>query len=301
MTAPGKNGEYSAAYTPDCVGKHEVLIEVNGEPLSGSPWCVEVFPHHYRRLFSFGSYGKGQGQFKEPCSIAIDEKSGEVAVADRKRVQLFSLNGTYLTEINTKRPIESSSVSFTKLGELIVIASSKISCFDAESYKFLRTVSNKHLKKPDHLTIAGDGRLMVCDWGDNTVKVLSPDGSQLLLTIIDPNSGTPFCPLYHQNKFFVSFADSSYSLFKRVKVFSEDGVFLYNIFAGDCSGHIAIDRFNNLVVCTGDQEKLKMFNLDGTLVNHTRVFGFCPRSVAVSGTGQLFVIDKSLHCVRVFQ
>ena len=55
MTAPGKNGEYSAAYTPDCVGKHEVLIEVNGEPLSGSPWCVEVLPHHYRRLFSFGS------------------------------------------------------------------------------------------------------------------------------------------------------------------------------------------------------------------------------------------------------
>ena len=78
-------------------------------------------------------------------------------------------------------------------------------------------------------------------------------------------------------------------------------MFLYNIFAGDCSGHIAIDRFNNLVVCTGDQEKLKMFNLDGTLVNHTGVFGFCPRSVAVSGTGQLFVIDKSLHCVRVFQ
>ena len=78
-------------------------------------------------------------------------------------------------------------------------------------------------------------------------------------------------------------------------------MFLYNIFAGDCSGHIAIDRFNNLVVCTGDQEKLKMFNLDGTLVNDTKVYGFCPHSVAVSGTGQLFVIDKSLHCVRVFQ
>lgn len=216
-------------------------------------------------------------------------------------VQLFSLNGTYLTEINTKRPIESSSVSFTKLCELIVIASSKISCFDAESYKFLRTVTNKHLKKPDHLTIAGDGRLMVCDWGDNTVKVLSPDGSQLLLTIIDPNSGTPFCPLYHQNKFFVSFSDSSYSFFKHVKVFSEDGVFLYKIFVGDCSGHIAIDRFNNLVVCVGDQEKLKMFNLDGTLVNDTKVYGICPRSVAVSGTGQLFVIDEFLHCVQVFQ
>ena len=78
-------------------------------------------------------------------------------------------------------------------------------------------------------------------------------------------------------------------------------MFLYDIFVGECSGHIAIDRFNNLVMCGRGQEELKMFNLDGTLVNDTKVYGICPRSVAVSGTGQLFVIDESLHCVQVFQ
>ena len=300
VTAPGKNGEYSAVYTPNCVGKHEVLIEVNGEPLSGSPWCVEVFPHHYRRLFSFGSYGKGQGQFKEPCSIAIDEKSGKVAVADRKRVQLFNLNGTYLSEISTKRPIESSSVAFTKSGELIVIASNKISCFDAESYKLVRNINNKHVKRPGRLTIAGDGRLLVCDWDDNTVKVLSPDGSQLLLSISDPDSGTPLCPLHHQNMFFVCF---SHSRFNSIVAFGEDGVRLYEIDLGDCSGHIAIDRFHNLVVCGGYKQYLKILKLDGTLVNETGdrskdIYAHC---VAVSGTGQLFVTDRHNHCVHVFQ
>ena len=301
VTDPGKNGEYSAVYTPDCVGKHEVLIEVNGEQLSGSPWCVEVVPHHYRHLFSFGSYGKGQGQFKEPCSIAIDEKSGKVAVADRKRVQLFSLEGTYLSEISIKRPIESSSVAFTKSGELIVIASNKISCFDAESYKFVRNVNNKHVKLPGRLTIAGDGRLLVCDWDDSTVKVLSPDGSQLLLSISDPDGGTPLCPLHHQNMFFVCFSLSFYNF---IVVFSEDGVRLYEIDLGKCSGHIAIDRFNNLVVCGGDDAKdLEILKLNGTFVNQTEerskdIYAHC---VAVSGTGQLFVTDRYNHCVHVFQ
>ena len=303
LAAPGKNGEYSLNYTPDCDGEHEVEIEVNGEPLSSSPWRIEVPPHPYKVLFSFGSHGDGQEHFTEPFSIAVDEKSGKVAVADRKRVQLFSLEGTYLTEIGLKRPMESSSVAFTKSGELIVIASNKISCFHAESYKFLRYISSKHLKKPVRLTIAGDGCLVVCDLGDNTVKVLSPDGSQKILTISDPDRGTPFCSLRHQNMFFVSFDDYSNPYLKRVKVFREDGVFLYEINLGNSSGHIAIDRFNNLVVCGGDRGKLEIFKLDGTLVN--KVEGYTehifPFSIAVSGTGQLFVTDQYKQCVRVLQ
>ena len=40
------DGEYHdiATYTPDCVGQHEVLISVNGEPLTGNPWRVLVTP-----------------------------------------------------------------------------------------------------------------------------------------------------------------------------------------------------------------------------------------------------------------
>ena len=37
-----KDGEYRVTYTPDCVGTHDVVIEVNGQPLTGSPWR----PHH---------------------------------------------------------------------------------------------------------------------------------------------------------------------------------------------------------------------------------------------------------------
>ena len=41
-----KDGQYSVTYTPVSVGQHDVVIEVNGQPLTGSPWSLHVSPHH---------------------------------------------------------------------------------------------------------------------------------------------------------------------------------------------------------------------------------------------------------------
>ena len=64
-----KDGEYSVIYTPDCVGTHDMVIEVNGQPLTGNPWSVHVSPHQYRLLFSFGSAGEAQGKFQTPLTL----------------------------------------------------------------------------------------------------------------------------------------------------------------------------------------------------------------------------------------
>ena len=67
---------------------------------------------------------------------------------------------------------------------------------------------------------------------------------------------------------------------------------------------LAIDRFNNLVVCDCDKARLQIFTLDEKFVNtiegqHTQLT--TPRSVAVSSTGQLFVTDVNKRCVHVYQ
>ena len=87
------NGNYNISYTPDCIGQHNVVIEINGQPLTSSPWRVHVSPHRYKSLFSFGSFGKGQGQFVKPLNIAINDTTGNIAVADfdNNRVQLFGV------------------------------------------------------------------------------------------------------------------------------------------------------------------------------------------------------------------
>ena len=93
--------------------------------------------------------------------------------------------------------------------------------------------------------------MVVCDNGDNTVKVLSSNGAQLLHTIRAPGlvfrvASSVVC---HQNMFFVS-----YPLAHSVKVFGEDGVFLYSIGTpGYGDGQLnfpvglTVDRFNNLM------------------------------------------------------
>ena len=307
MIAREEDGDYSVTYTPDCVGQHEVQIAVNGQSLIGSPWRVHVTPYHYKYSFSFGSLGKGRGQLDWLNSIAIDDTSGNVPVADSKGVHLFSSEGTHLRDVGTNKLTGATSVAFTESSDLLVIASDKIFCFNAGSYKFVKYVTNKHLKIPHCQTIAPNGCMVVCDEGDLTVKVLSSDGSRLLHTINDPGCANPRFALCHQKMIFVS-----YYLESDVKVFSKNGTFLHSICNNEpddgqtsAPAGFAIDKFNNLVVCDRwKSDGFHIFTLKGEFVNtiegqHTELSA--PRSVAVSSTGQLFVTDVSKNCVHVFQ
>ena len=103
--ADNGDGKYSVTYTPEYDGHHDVVIEVNGQPLTSSPWSVYVQLHHqYHAVGSFGSRGKEQGQFDHPCDIAINAQTGNIAVADasNKRLQLFNSDGIYLREFGQK-------------------------------------------------------------------------------------------------------------------------------------------------------------------------------------------------------
>ena len=100
-----KDGKYTVTYTPQCVGQHRVEIQVNGLPLTGSPWVVQVIgPHQYQFAFQFGSKGKEQGQFHLPWGIAVSDKSSTLAVADvnNQRIQMFGFEGNFLREIALK-------------------------------------------------------------------------------------------------------------------------------------------------------------------------------------------------------
>ncbi len=309
-----RDGQYTAFFTPDCGGKHKVMIGVNGQQLF---WKVDVQAHEYCYLGSFASRGKGRGQFKDPCNIAVNNKTGKIAVADRKneRVQLFSPDRSYLTEFGQKGPgakklTDPTSVAFTKSNNVIIIASGAINCF-AESGQFINTITNEQVKNPFHLTIDCDGRLVVSDWGDKSIKVLSPDGAELLQTLSAPDCDeSPWIAVYHQDMFYVSYPSA-----RCVKVFNNEGEFLYDI-GSENSGDgelrkplgLAVDKFNNLIVCDGDNSNPKIFTLKGKFVNTVRgqsLFGEnwleCPSSIDVSATGVLFIADTSKNFVQMFK
>jgi len=304
-----EDGKYSVTCSPECDGHHDVVIEVNGQPLTRSPWSVHVRPHQYHVVRSFGSHGKAKGQFNNPVDIAIDDKTRNIAVADlkNKRVQLFNSDGIYLREygqkgLEGKKLDYPFSVAFNRSGEVTIADRLGTFCF-AESGRFIKNLSHKHLIKPVSMSIASDGRMLWCDQGDNTVKVLSPDGTELLQSLRCPGwDEYPRCALRHQNRFFLSYHKA-----QCVQVLNNEGEFLYDFgTAGpgelDCPIGLAVDKFNNLLVCDG--KSCKVFTLEGKFLNSIieQSAEFRRMScVAVSNAGQVFITDSGEHCVHVFE
>ena len=97
---------------------------------------------------------------------------------------------------------------------------------------------------------------------------------------------------------------------RRVKVFSEDGDFLYDIGTSkevneqlSRPSGLAIDKSKNLIVCDSDGCRLQVFTLDGRHVTSIegRNNGFqSPQFIAVSKDGRLFFTDTGKKCVHIF-
>ena len=308
-TIATKDGRYTVTYTPQCVGQHKVQIQVNGQPLTGSPWVVQVCGHQYQHELRFGSTGKGQEELSKPWDIAVSGKTGTIAVADSelKGIQMFSSDGTFLRTIKLKN--EPFSLAFTEAGDILAHIPDEAVCqlsLFTETGQFIRYISDKHIKTQLHLSVASDGRIIICDWVDKKIKVLSPDGKGLLRSFSAPGCDlSPRCAVHHQDTFFVS-----YPYANCVKVFNNAGVFLYDI---GCKGSgdgqlsyptgLVIDKCDDLIVCDAGNKRLQLFALNGNFLRAIQYECFDYSFLcyaAVSNDSNLFVTDFEKNCVHVF-
>ena len=306
-----KNGTYVARYKPKSVGLHDISVEVNGQPLTGSPWRVQATDRQYKAIHSFGSHGTETGQFKGSVSIAVNKRTGKIAIADyfNRRVQLFDRECKYLRTIGDKG-LDSErikfplSVEFTTSDEVIVIhgelfTSSKMFLFT--EHGDLIKVIGQHLIDPCSVSVRDDGHMIVCDSGDNSVKILSPDGTGLVQSFKGPHaSHYPASAVYHENKFFVLYHPCYY-----VKVFNNEGLYLYDIAVkhafGSLRNSLTIDAFNNLVVCDNSSSSVHVFSLDGKYINSFNEGIVSPWSVATFGDNKLLVFDNIENLIYVLQ
>jgi len=112
------NGRYKVTFTPKLAGQHDVVINVNGQPLTDSPWSVQVTPHQYQRAFNLGtkihdqeeeelsplhSFNYGDGKLRLPRDVAISQVNGNIAVLDLcVGIKLYDANGKYLRQFGKK-------------------------------------------------------------------------------------------------------------------------------------------------------------------------------------------------------
>ncbi|XP_068726334.1 E3 ubiquitin-protein ligase TRIM71-like [Montipora capricornis] len=303
-----KDGKYKVTYTPQCAGQHRVEILVNGQPLSGSPWIVQVHQHEYQFAFQFGSKGKGRGEFDGINDIDVSDKTRTIAVAEvrNKRIQLLSSEGKFRSEIKIHGT--PWSVAFTDSGDLLTLvpeSDNKLRLFSEEGH-FIKHINDKHLDNPLQLSIASDARIIITDWLDKKIKVLSPDGNDLLQFFGAPDCDeSPYYAIYHQDKFFVSYYSA-----KSVKVFDKTGVYLYDI---GCEGSndgqfdgpfgLVIDKYNRLIVSDARNHRLQLFTLSGKFLSKIdgQYFknGF-PSTIAINSGGNLIVADVGNSLISIF-
>ncbi|CAH3151951.1 unnamed protein product [Porites lobata] len=101
LTTDGKNSPRSFK-APDCDETH-VCVVYHQEKFfaSFSSACrVVVFNEAGEYIHDIGSEGSGEGQFSNPTGLAIDKFSRLIVCdAGNKRLQLFTLEGKYITQI----------------------------------------------------------------------------------------------------------------------------------------------------------------------------------------------------------
>ena len=143
-------------------------------------------------LTKSGSEGSNTGQFQYPDGISF-LNDNEVLIADLKNCRIQRLN------IQTGTVVK----SFGKFGK-----------------------EKGELGNPVDVTVDDEGRVVVTEWGNNRIQVMSDEG-QSIFTFGDKGPEKlcrPTCCIPYKNMFLVSDGDNHC-----IKAFDQSGTFLYNI------------------------------------------------------------------------
>ncbi|XP_015780397.1 PREDICTED: E3 ubiquitin-protein ligase TRIM71-like [Acropora digitifera] len=323
-----KDGTYIVRYSPISAGSHRVAIEVNGRPLTASPWLVQVTPHRYKDVDRF--CGNGLSAFVFPWSVAVNERTGQMAIAcySSKRIQLFDKEWKYEktiggdSEFQRQRGLRNAldighpiSVAFLRNDDIVfsrerIEHKEQMSVFTAQG-EFINRFSD-HLVRPLSVFVKteDDGQVIVSDVGDKKIKVLSPDGKDLLQSFSPPDcQETAEFIVYHNRLFF-----ASYQREHCVKVFNNEGTYLYDIGRADVPvGQelrnpvgVTVDKFNQVIICDNGNCRVQAFTVEGhflySITDEMHMIE-SPWFAAVIGDGdKLLVTDVAVgtHCIYVF-
>ena len=316
-----ENGIYKVTYYPRVHGTSKLLVKVNGEHISCSPFTVILKPFQVKPVLSFGKEGSGEGMFNSPYGVAVSDRD-EIVVADRHnhRVQVFDSNGTFLRSFGhkgvnageVKHPV---GIAIDKGRNIFILEwdTTRVRMFSWEgrnlgSFGSQEIVDNQ-LHHPWGLSLDSTGNVIVAGTGNQLIKIFTPDG-RFVMNIGGQGSFSFPVHCVQCGEYFIV----SDSLEHCIKVFNREGHFQYKFGKqGDGDGEFNYPRFmsvtqsKHLLVCDRDNHRIQVFEQDGKFVgkfgtNGSKLGEFKePFSVAVLSNEQIVVCDKTNHRIQIFQ
>ena len=309
-----KDGTYNVSYYPTVEGTLTLYVKVNEEHIRGSPFTINVKPFHVKPVLCFGKEGSGDGMFKYPDGVAVNNRD-EIIVTDggNHRVQVFDNNGTFVRSFG-----EFSSphgIAIDKDRNIFVADGNNhtVQIFSCEG-RHLGSIGgpgslDNQLLCPFGLSLDSDGNVIVADTGNQMIKVFNPDGKFVMK--IGGESCFTFIPHCVQCEKYLFVSDHFENC---IKVFNMEGYFQYKFGkkgGGDGEfnepAYLSVTPSNHLLVCDLGNCRIQVFELNGEFIGKFGTKGSKlgefehPRSVAVLNNGQIVVCDGGLHRIQIFE
>ena len=316
-----KNGIYKITYFPIVQRTFKLLVKVNGEHISCSPFTVILKPFQVKPVLSFGKEGSGDGMFTFPYGVAVSD-GDEILVADcaNHRVQVFDSNGTFLRSFGR---IGENAGEFNCPIGIAIDKDRKIFVADCKNHRVqIFSWEGRHLGSfggkgsldnqflhPWGLSLDNNDNVIVADSDNKLIKIFTPDGKFIMKI---GGQGVFSFPLHcvQRGEYFIVSDSYEYC----IKVFNREGHFQYKFGKqGDGDGEFKYPRFlsvtqsKHLLVCDMGNHRIQVFEIDGRFVgklgtNGSKLGEFnYPFSVAVLSNDQIVVCDRNNHRIQIFQ
>ena len=237
---------------------------------------IKKFDSTGKFLLSWGSFGTGYSQFKNPTGVFADQNYIYVADTGNARIQKFNKNGNFVYVWGTS--VDESGMFRTP----VALATSKL------------------------------GDFFVSDSGQNRILIFDSNGQykdeiRSLLAAVAKFSSTNYITFDSKNNFYVVSDDN------RVLQFSEIGTFLKSFgTSGEKDGQfnkpsaIAIDSRENLYVVDTDNHRVQKFDSRGNFLVTWGSLGAGPVQfkepvgIAVDSKNNVYVVDRANNNVQKF-
>ena len=316
-----ENGIYKVTYYPRVHGTSKLLVKVNGEHISCSPFTVILKPFQVKPVLSFGKRGLDNGMFQHPHGVAVNDRD-KIVIADalNHRVQVFDSNGTFLRSFghlgeNAGEFNRPDGLAIDRDGNIFVADSgnNRVQIFSREetylaSFGGQGSLDNQ-LSSPHGLSLDSTGNIIVADAGNKLIKIFTPDGRFVMKIGGQGSFSDPVHCVQCGEYFMVSDHDEHC-----IKVFNREGHFQYKFgMQGQGDGefnqpnYLLVNESQHLFVCDRNNDRVQVFELNGKFIGKFGTKGSklgefnYPLSVALLSNGRVVVSDEGNHRIQIFE
>ncbi len=259
-------------------------------------------PYGYEADFCFGSHGSGNGQFKAPWDLTVDD-DGNIYVADtwNNRLQKFDSSGNFILKVDTIPPggfpLWPSGIAFSSSNNRIYVVFDNDPALNWYNLN-LGWISNHGLSliNPRSLGIDSSGNIYIADAGHYRIVKTDADGNyQGEWTTGSGSWPTEAAP--YEDNVYVALCGND-----KVKIYSlsgaEKGEFSKTM---DCPAGITVDKMGHVYVAAYYEDKVYKFMSDGEVILHFGSHGSgrknfdMPVGIEVLENGDVLVADESNH------